>query len=115
MSFFFLLGKHCYLIPVLSGIYFSVCLALMVISLLETVVITNVLHTNSTKYRDVPHWVRVVVLGFIARLICYRWPEEITSVVQEKPDNSGTRAIQPPAQSTPAHQSRNSEIFVSIP
>ncbi|XP_031430124.1 5-hydroxytryptamine receptor 3A-like [Clupea harengus] len=89
------------------GIYFSVCLALMVISLLETVVITNVLHTNSTKYRDVPHWVRVVVLGFIARLICYRWPEEITSVVQEKPDNSGTRAIQPPAQSTPAHQSRN--------
>ncbi|XP_042563065.1 5-hydroxytryptamine receptor 3A-like [Clupea harengus] len=63
----------------------------MVISLLETVVITNVLHTNSTKYRDVPHWVA----------------EEITSVVQEKPDNSGTRAIQPPAQSTPAHQSRN--------
>uniref|UniRef100_A0A8C5EAT2 Neurotransmitter-gated ion-channel transmembrane domain-containing protein n=1 Tax=Gouania willdenowi TaxID=441366 RepID=A0A8C5EAT2_GOUWI len=59
------------------GIYFSVCLALMVISLLETVIITNVLHNNSMKYRQVPNWVRVVVLKHIARLICYRWPEEV--------------------------------------
>uniref|UniRef100_A0A672YGH5 Neurotransmitter-gated ion-channel transmembrane domain-containing protein n=1 Tax=Sphaeramia orbicularis TaxID=375764 RepID=A0A672YGH5_9TELE len=58
------------------GIYFSVCLALMVISLLETVIITNVLHHNSLKYQEVPQWVRVVVLKHIARLICYRWPEE---------------------------------------
>ncbi|XP_045905825.1 5-hydroxytryptamine receptor 3C-like isoform X6 [Micropterus dolomieu] len=40
------------------GIYFSVCLALMVISLLETVVITNVLHHSSMKYQEVPHWGR---------------------------------------------------------
>ncbi|XP_067086106.1 5-hydroxytryptamine receptor 3A-like [Osmerus mordax] len=58
------------------GVYFSVCLALMVISLLETVIITNVLHHNSLKYREVPRWVRVVVLKHIARLICYRWPEQ---------------------------------------
>uniref|UniRef100_A0A3Q3GIM0 5-hydroxytryptamine (serotonin) receptor 3A n=1 Tax=Labrus bergylta TaxID=56723 RepID=A0A3Q3GIM0_9LABR len=58
------------------GIYFSVCLALMVISLLETVIITNVLHHNSMKYREVPNWVRVVVLKHIANLICYRWPED---------------------------------------
>uniref|UniRef100_A0AAQ4RC65 5-hydroxytryptamine receptor 3A n=1 Tax=Gasterosteus aculeatus aculeatus TaxID=481459 RepID=A0AAQ4RC65_GASAC len=38
------------------GIYFSVCLALMVISLLETVIITNVLHHNSMKYKEVPTW-----------------------------------------------------------
>uniref|UniRef100_A0A4W5KJZ7 5-hydroxytryptamine (serotonin) receptor 3A n=1 Tax=Hucho hucho TaxID=62062 RepID=A0A4W5KJZ7_9TELE len=50
----------------LIGIYFSVCLALMVISLLETVIITNVLHSNSKKYREVPHWVRVVILKHIA-------------------------------------------------
>uniref|UniRef100_A0A4W4E7L4 5-hydroxytryptamine (serotonin) receptor 3A n=1 Tax=Electrophorus electricus TaxID=8005 RepID=A0A4W4E7L4_ELEEL len=48
------------------GIYFSVCLALMVISLLETVIITNVLHHNSRKYREVPHWVQVIVLRYIA-------------------------------------------------
>ena len=48
----------------------------MVISLLETVIITNVLHHNSLKYREVPRWVRVVVLEHIARLICYRWPEQ---------------------------------------
>uniref|UniRef100_A0A3P8RT00 5-hydroxytryptamine (serotonin) receptor 3A n=1 Tax=Amphiprion percula TaxID=161767 RepID=A0A3P8RT00_AMPPE len=58
-------------------IYFSVCLALMVISLLETVIITNVLHHNSMKYQEVPNWVRVVVLKHIANLICYRWPDDV--------------------------------------
>ncbi|XP_019730708.1 5-hydroxytryptamine receptor 3A [Hippocampus comes] len=68
------------------GIYFSVCLALMVISLLETVVITNVLHNNSMKHLEVPRWVRVVVLQHVANLICYRWQEEPQppSVIQEK-------------------------------
>ncbi|KAJ3599114.1 hypothetical protein NHX12_033077 [Muraenolepis orangiensis] len=70
------------------GIYFSVCLALMVISLLETVIITNVLHNNSMKYRQVPHWVRVVVLKHIANLICYRWPEEALAAVQRSHDKS---------------------------
>uniref|UniRef100_A0A3P8WFN7 5-hydroxytryptamine receptor 3C-like n=1 Tax=Cynoglossus semilaevis TaxID=244447 RepID=A0A3P8WFN7_CYNSE len=51
------------------GIYFSVCLALMVISLLETVIITNVLHHSSMKYQEVPHWVRVLILKHIANLI----------------------------------------------
>lgn len=59
------------------GIYFSVCLALMVISLLETVIITNVLHHSSMKYQEVPHWVRVVVLKHIASLICYKSPVEL--------------------------------------
>ncbi|KAJ0064971.1 hypothetical protein NL108_000934 [Boleophthalmus pectinirostris] len=72
------------------GIYFSVCLALMVISLLETVIITNVLHHNSMKYKEVPNWVRIVVLKHIARLICYRWPEDVppaTKQEEEKPNN----------------------------
>uniref|UniRef100_A0A3B4H1A2 5-hydroxytryptamine receptor 3A-like n=1 Tax=Pundamilia nyererei TaxID=303518 RepID=A0A3B4H1A2_9CICH len=72
------------------GIYFSVCLALMVISLLETVIITNVLHHNSLKYREVPKWVRVVVLKHIANLICYRWPEDIqppSTPQKDKPGN----------------------------
>uniref|UniRef100_A0A668W471 Neurotransmitter-gated ion-channel transmembrane domain-containing protein n=1 Tax=Oreochromis aureus TaxID=47969 RepID=A0A668W471_OREAU len=73
------------------GIYFSLCLALMVISLLETVIITNVLHHNSLKYREVPKWVRVVVLKRIANLICYRWPKDIqlpSTSQKVKPGNS---------------------------
>ncbi|XP_071764164.1 5-hydroxytryptamine receptor 3A [Centroberyx gerrardi] len=84
------------------GIYFSVCLALMVISLLETVIITNVLHHNSMKYREVPRWVRVVILKHIANLICYRWPEEVPpppEAQEDKPDRSdggsGPWIIQP--------------------
>ncbi|KAK7889362.1 hypothetical protein WMY93_024922 [Mugilogobius chulae] len=74
----------------LPSIYFSVCLALMVISLLETVIITNVLHHNSMKYKEVPNWVKIVVLKHIARLICYRWPEEEappTKHEDDKPNN----------------------------
>ncbi|XP_068175436.1 5-hydroxytryptamine receptor 3A [Antennarius striatus] len=87
------------------GIYFSVCLALMVISLLETVIITNVLHHSSMKYQKVPNWVRVVVLKHIASLICYRWPEDLQSPsVPEKdtPGRSDSRSgpgiIQPDSQ-----------------
>ncbi|KAJ8374256.1 hypothetical protein SKAU_G00048360 [Synaphobranchus kaupii] len=81
------------------GIYFSVCLALMVISLVETVVITNVLHHNSMKFRDVPRWVRVLVLGYIARLICYAQPEDEPKDTP-KSDSTGPCVTQPcaPAQ-----------------
>ncbi|XP_035378985.1 5-hydroxytryptamine receptor 3A-like [Electrophorus electricus] len=70
------------------GIYFSVCLALMVISLLETVIITNVLHHNSRKYREVPHWVQVIVLRYIACIICYRWLDDPSDGTMTKEDRS---------------------------
>lgn len=73
------------------GIYFSVCLALMVISLLETVVITNVLHHSSMKYQTIPKWVRVVVLKHIANMICYQWPEGVQPLPKahtQKPESS---------------------------
>uniref|UniRef100_A0A8C5M4N2 Neurotransmitter-gated ion-channel transmembrane domain-containing protein n=1 Tax=Leptobrachium leishanense TaxID=445787 RepID=A0A8C5M4N2_9ANUR len=56
----------------LIGIYFSVCLALLVLSLLETVIITHVLHRGSLESGSVPTWVKRLVLGCIAKLICYR-------------------------------------------
>ncbi|XP_071342811.1 5-hydroxytryptamine receptor 3A-like [Trachinotus anak] len=103
------------------GIYFSVCLALMVISLLETVIITNVLHHNSMKYQEVPNWVRVIVLKHIANLICYRWPEDVRppSVPQkDKPESSngspGPWIIQPASQ-TPAQQPTNNEGIAALP
>uniref|UniRef100_A0A3B5ADA4 5-hydroxytryptamine receptor 3A-like n=1 Tax=Stegastes partitus TaxID=144197 RepID=A0A3B5ADA4_9TELE len=81
------------------GIYFSVCLALMVISLLETVIITNVLHHSSMKYQEVPNWVRVVVLKHIATLICYRWPEDVrppSMSQRDKPESTNGSAAAPP-------------------
>ncbi|MGH0153215.1 UNVERIFIED_CONTAM: hypothetical protein FKN15_056318 [Acipenser sinensis] len=79
----------------LIRIYFSVCLALMVISLLETVIITYVLHHSAMKYRPVPRLVRVLVLEYLARLICYTRPpsqpetpsNNITTDPQEKMKN----------------------------
>ncbi|XP_053567914.1 5-hydroxytryptamine receptor 3A-like [Bombina bombina] len=55
----------------LIGIYFSVCLALLVLSLLETVIITHILHRGSLDRGSVPPWLKSVVLGFLASLICY--------------------------------------------
>uniref|UniRef100_A0A3B4XG28 5-hydroxytryptamine receptor 3A-like n=1 Tax=Seriola lalandi dorsalis TaxID=1841481 RepID=A0A3B4XG28_SERLL len=92
------------------GIYFSVCLALMVISLLETVIITNVLHHSTMKYQEVPNWVRVVVLKHIATLICYRWPEDVQppSVRQnDKPESSNGSSVQPASQTPAQHPINN--------
>lgn len=96
------------------GIYFSVCLALMVISLLETVVITNVLHHSSMKYQDIPNWVRVVILKHIANLICYQWPEAVQPPSKphtEKPESSNGSSgpcISQQASQTPAQHPTNS-------
>uniref|UniRef100_A0A667X3Z0 5-hydroxytryptamine (serotonin) receptor 3A n=1 Tax=Myripristis murdjan TaxID=586833 RepID=A0A667X3Z0_9TELE len=99
------------------GIYFSVCLALMVISLLETVIITNVLHHNSMKYREVPRWVRVVILKHIANLICYRQPEDVpppSKAQEDKPERldncSGPWIIQPRAQEPAPHPASTTDL-----
>ncbi|XP_072294166.1 5-hydroxytryptamine receptor 3A-like [Eucyclogobius newberryi] len=104
------------------GIYFSVCLALMVISLLETVVITNVLHHNSMKYKEVPNWVRIVVLKHIARLICYRSPEVVeppTKHEEDKPNNlnciSPSTVIQTENNVPVTHQSSLGGNYTSLP
>lgn len=53
----------------LINVFFSVCLALMVASLLETIVITN-LHAGHSA--PVPHWVKLVVLHTLGYLVCLR-------------------------------------------
>ena len=55
-------------LPLPPDVFFSICLALMVASLLETVIITNLL--CSGKKTPVPRWVRVVVLNIMGRLVC---------------------------------------------
>ncbi|XP_053316337.1 5-hydroxytryptamine receptor 3A-like [Spea bombifrons] len=90
----------------LIGIYFSVCLALLVLSLLETVIITHVLHRGTLQSGSVPTWVRHLVLVYIARLICYRFtvsnPHIVSSSGQVPPPGSEDKASKPPP-SNPYH------------
>ncbi|XP_032428180.1 5-hydroxytryptamine receptor 3C-like [Xiphophorus hellerii] len=69
----------------LINVFFSVCLALMVASLLETILITNLL-SNSADFSPVPRWIRILVLNFLGCLVCMpRKPE--------KPKNSEKRTM----------------------
>uniref|UniRef100_A0A8C1S5U1 5-hydroxytryptamine receptor 3A-like n=1 Tax=Cyprinus carpio TaxID=7962 RepID=A0A8C1S5U1_CYPCA len=52
----------------LINVFFSLCLALMVASLLETIVITNIL-CGSSDYPPLPNWVKVLFLHYLARLV----------------------------------------------
>uniref|UniRef100_A0A3Q2D108 5-hydroxytryptamine receptor 3A-like n=1 Tax=Cyprinodon variegatus TaxID=28743 RepID=A0A3Q2D108_CYPVA len=52
----------------LINVFFSITLALMVASLLETVFITNIQHSSS-QYSDVPHWLSVLVLRYLAIIV----------------------------------------------
>uniref|UniRef100_A0A8C7IUQ6 Neurotransmitter-gated ion-channel transmembrane domain-containing protein n=1 Tax=Oncorhynchus kisutch TaxID=8019 RepID=A0A8C7IUQ6_ONCKI len=52
----------------LINVFFAICLALMVASLLETILITNLL-VGSSNFHPVPGWVRVFVLRFMGTLV----------------------------------------------
>ncbi|XP_051979667.1 5-hydroxytryptamine receptor 3A-like [Xyrauchen texanus] len=96
----------------LIGIYFSVCLALMVLSLLETVIITCILHHKNMKHREVPHWVQVVVMGFIAKLICYSFPDDPPSKLGEK---QGNHLDVKPSESTSTQQKTSGAMTLELP
>uniref|UniRef100_A0A3Q2TZX1 5-hydroxytryptamine (serotonin) receptor 3A n=1 Tax=Fundulus heteroclitus TaxID=8078 RepID=A0A3Q2TZX1_FUNHE len=53
----------------LINVFFSISLALMVASLLETVFITNI-QFSSSQYSAVPHWLSVLVLRYLAVVVC---------------------------------------------
>ncbi|XP_070765026.1 5-hydroxytryptamine receptor 3C-like [Enoplosus armatus] len=52
----------------LINVFLCLCLAMMVASLLETILITNLL-CGSAHYSPVPRWVRVFVLHILGRLV----------------------------------------------
>uniref|UniRef100_A0A8D0AYJ6 Neurotransmitter-gated ion-channel ligand-binding domain-containing protein n=1 Tax=Sander lucioperca TaxID=283035 RepID=A0A8D0AYJ6_SANLU len=52
----------------LINVFFSISLALMVGSLLETVLITNI-QCGSSQYSAVPHWLSVLVLQYLAVVV----------------------------------------------
>uniref|UniRef100_A0A3Q3W5F4 Neurotransmitter-gated ion-channel ligand-binding domain-containing protein n=1 Tax=Mola mola TaxID=94237 RepID=A0A3Q3W5F4_MOLML len=56
--------------PLLNS-FFSLSLALMVASLLETLLIIHI-HFHSSQYRVAPHWLSVLMLQYIAVVVCVR-------------------------------------------
>ncbi|XP_029285641.1 uncharacterized protein LOC115007087 [Cottoperca gobio] len=52
----------------LINVFLGLCLSLMVTSLLETILVTNLLH-GSAHYSPLPRWVRVFVLHILGRLV----------------------------------------------
>lgn len=50
-------------------VFFSLCLVLMVGSLLETIFITYLLN-NASDFSPVPQWVQAVFLNFLGCLVC---------------------------------------------
>ncbi|XP_008289923.1 5-hydroxytryptamine receptor 3A-like [Stegastes partitus] len=53
----------------LISVFFSLSLALMVTSLLETVLITNI-QFSSRQYSALPHWLSILVLHYLAPVVC---------------------------------------------
>uniref|UniRef100_A0A8C5G6E1 Neurotransmitter-gated ion-channel transmembrane domain-containing protein n=1 Tax=Gouania willdenowi TaxID=441366 RepID=A0A8C5G6E1_GOUWI len=53
----------------LINIFFSISLALMVTSLLETIFITNI-QFSSSQYSAVPRWLSVLILNYVAVVVC---------------------------------------------
>ncbi|XP_041951567.1 5-hydroxytryptamine receptor 3A [Alosa pseudoharengus] len=62
----------------LIGVYFVVCMALLVISLTETVLIVRLVHQQDLQPR-VPSWLRYLVLERAATLLCVRDKHRICS------------------------------------
>ncbi|XP_062969349.1 5-hydroxytryptamine receptor 3E-like isoform X2 [Cynocephalus volans] len=54
----------------LISVYFAVCLSLMVISLLETVFITYLLHLATTQPPPMPRWLQALLLHYIRPRRC---------------------------------------------
>lgn len=67
----------CGLAPV-PGVYFVVCMALLVISLTETVLIVRLVHKQDLQ-TPVPDWVRYLVLERVPVLFCIRRKQHLCS------------------------------------
>ncbi len=71
-----------------ADVFFSISLALMVVSLLETVFITNI-QFSSSQYGAVPHWLSVLVLRYLAVVACLPPDKSNRVTVSLRPPTEG--------------------------
>ncbi|XP_041861413.1 uncharacterized protein LOC121652605 [Melanotaenia boesemani] len=72
----------------LINVFFSLCLALMVASLLETILITNLL-CRSANFSPVPRWIQVLVLKMLGFLVCM--PKTTRKPTHQEPGTSSVK------------------------
>uniref|UniRef100_A0A3P9A4L0 5-hydroxytryptamine receptor 3A n=1 Tax=Esox lucius TaxID=8010 RepID=A0A3P9A4L0_ESOLU len=72
----------------LIGVYFVVCMALLVISLTETVLIVRLVHKQDLQ-SHVPQWLRHLVLERATVLLCIRNKHSLCSVLSRDSDHPG--------------------------
>lgn len=83
------------------GVYFVVCMALLVISLTETVLIVRLVHKQDLQ-PPVPHWVKYLVLERAPVLfcihqkhrLCSKLPSRASDLDHHKENNYGTGKVQ---------------------
>lgn len=83
------------------GVYFVVCMALLVISLTETVLIVRLVHKQDLQ-QPVPHWVKYLVLERAPVLfcihkkhrLCSRLSSQASDLEHYKDNNYGTGKVQ---------------------
>ncbi|CAL8253081.1 unnamed protein product [Merluccius merluccius] len=79
--------------PIIN-VFFSISLALMVTSLLETIIITNI----QTSNHHVPRWVSIVVLQYLAPVICFHHKQQSNRVTVNLNPNSPFEICNPVTQ-----------------
>uniref|UniRef100_A0A668VT58 5-hydroxytryptamine (serotonin) receptor 3B n=1 Tax=Oreochromis aureus TaxID=47969 RepID=A0A668VT58_OREAU len=78
----------------LINVFLSMCLTMMVGSLLETIVVTSFLH-GSSNYSRAPRWIRVLFLKILGRLVCLPpKPRDRNDTVIQNPVTQGRRQDQ---------------------
>ncbi|KAM4739217.1 5-hydroxytryptamine receptor 3A-like [Anableps anableps] len=93
----------------LINVFFSLCLVLMVASLLETIFITNLL-SNSSDFSPVPRWIRMLFLNFLSCLVCM--PQR-----NKKPTGSGATNeydVKPPETGGSAEEDKTLQELKSL-
>uniref|UniRef100_A0A3Q4I384 Neurotransmitter-gated ion-channel ligand-binding domain-containing protein n=1 Tax=Neolamprologus brichardi TaxID=32507 RepID=A0A3Q4I384_NEOBR len=85
----------------LINVFFSISLALMVSSLLETLFITNI-QFKSSEYSAVPHWLSILVLSCCSRLYPSKGKDVILNDATNLSDNQSIYSVTLPVKPAPA-------------
>lgn len=75
-----------------ADVFFSLSMALMVASLLVTLLVVK-LNTNMNSYPRVPRWLRILVLDYLARILFMSPQRPAPADVILNPNSKGNRNI----------------------
>ncbi|XP_030077572.1 5-hydroxytryptamine receptor 3A-like [Microcaecilia unicolor] len=95
----------------LIGVYFAVCMALLVTSLTETILVVRLVHNQHLK-SHVPHWMKYLVLEKIAVILCiqdkkrFHMAQTRSSEISLQKENSTSTGGMDGAKSKFSHYSR---------